>query len=67
MKANSKTNTNMIVIALIAMAKSAARLVAGVESPPVSKDPAPSVLRTGNKVALQSPTFSFNLPPRSNC
>lgn len=49
------------VTALIAMAMSAARLVAGVESTPVSKDATPSVLRTGNKVVLHSPTFSFNL------
>ena len=51
----------MKVTTLIAIAMSAARLVAGVESTPASKDSAPAVLRTGNKVALLSPTFSFNL------
>ncbi len=49
------------VTALIAMAMSAAMLVAGMESTQVSKDAAPSVLRTGNKVVLHSPSFSFNL------
>ena len=47
--------------AFAAIAMSAVRLVAGVESTPVSTDPAPSVLRAGNKVVLQSPSFSLTL------
>jgi hypothetical protein len=51
----------MKVIALIAMVMLAAKLVAGMEPTLVSEDSAPSVLRTGNKVVLHSPSFTFDL------